>query len=86
MQFVTADIDQFAWGREFLLIIPRSDGLEDETGSGQTSTRISSPTPMRHSHPRKPNRRRLSFGLASPLEVFTWTKATLRSAADRMRA
>jgi hypothetical protein len=43
MQLVTADIDQFAWGREFLLIIPRGDGLEAETGSGQTHNQDQQP-------------------------------------------
>jgi hypothetical protein len=30
MHLVTADIDQLTWGREFLLITPSGDGLEDE--------------------------------------------------------
>jgi hypothetical protein len=36
MQLVTADIDQFARGWEFLLIVPRGDDLEDEAGACRT--------------------------------------------------
>jgi hypothetical protein len=36
MQLVTADIDQFPGGWEFLLIMPRSDHLEDETSACHT--------------------------------------------------
>jgi hypothetical protein len=43
MQSVTADIDQLARGGEFLLIIPGGDGLEDETGSGQTHNQDQQP-------------------------------------------